>query len=218
VSRLPPLPFKSQLIGPDGLITQWWADWLEKVIKRNTESVGTERLDDEAVTLPKIQNIASDRLLGRDTVGSGSPEEISLAGGLDFNGSGGLRRSALTGDVTAAAGDNATTIADNSVNYAKLFQDDWTANTAINGYTKLPNGIYFHWGSVTVGSGATGSVSFVTAFPVACRVVVASPFGNNATSTASTGSWGTGNYSTTGFDLYNRTTLALDFRWMAVGN
>lgn len=40
-----------------------------------------------SVALSKITNISTDRLLGRDTSGSGSPEQISLTGGLEFSGS-----------------------------------------------------------------------------------------------------------------------------------
>lgn len=64
--------------------------------------------------------LATDRLLGRDTVGDGAVEEIVVTGGLEFTGSGGIRRSALTGDVTASAGSNTTTIANDSVTYAKM--------------------------------------------------------------------------------------------------
>lgn len=64
--------------------------------------------------------IATDRLAGRDTAGTGALEEISVGNGLEFTGTGGIRRSALTGDVTASAGSNATTIANNAVTTAKI--------------------------------------------------------------------------------------------------
>jgi hypothetical protein len=77
-------------------------------------------IDNDAVTLGKIQNITSDRLLGRDSSGSGDVEQLTVGGGLEFTGSGGIRRGALTGDVTASAGSGATTIASDSVTYAKM--------------------------------------------------------------------------------------------------
>ncbi len=80
----------------------------------------TAMLTNGAVTFAKMQDIATDRLIGRDTAATGDPEEISVAGGLEFTGSGGIQRSALTGDVTAAAGSNATTIAANAVTDTKL--------------------------------------------------------------------------------------------------
>jgi hypothetical protein len=77
-------------------------------------------IDANVVTFAKIQNITSDRLLGRDTAGVGNVEEISLDATLAFTGAGAIQRAALTGDVTAAAGSNATTIADNAVTFAKM--------------------------------------------------------------------------------------------------
>lgn len=74
----------------------------------------------DAVTFAKIQNITTDRLVGRDTAASGDAEEISVTGGLEFTGSLSIQRSALTGDVTASAGSNATTIANSAVSNAKL--------------------------------------------------------------------------------------------------
>lgn len=83
-------------------------------------TVGTTEIDDDAVTFAKIQNITTDRLLGRDTAGSGNTEEIQVSNGLEFTGGPGIQRSALTGDVTAAAGSNATTIATAAVTLAKM--------------------------------------------------------------------------------------------------
>jgi len=76
---------------------------------------------DNSITYAKLQDVsATDRLLGRDTAGSGNAEELTVTGGLEFTGSGGIRRSALTGEVTAAAGSNATTIANDAVTFAKI--------------------------------------------------------------------------------------------------
>lgn len=81
-----------------------------------------------------ITSVATDRLLGRDTAGTGTAEQLTVGGGVEFTGSGGIRRSALTGDVTAAAGSNATTIASNSVTTAKI------ADAAVTS-TKLHAGV-----------------------------------------------------------------------------
>ncbi len=63
------------------------------------------------ITLTQHANMATDRLLGRDTAGSGAPEELTVSGGIEFTGGGGLQRSALSGgDVTAPAGSNVLTI------------------------------------------------------------------------------------------------------------
>jgi hypothetical protein len=64
-------------------------------------------------------SIASERLLGRHAGGSGAGQEVTVGNGIEFQGSG-IRRSALTGDVTAPAGSNSTVIANDSVTNAKL--------------------------------------------------------------------------------------------------
>jgi len=67
-----------------------------------------------------LGNITTDRLIGRDTAGTGETEQLTVGGGLEFTGSGGIQRSALTGDVTASAGSGTTTIANDAVTYAKM--------------------------------------------------------------------------------------------------
>lgn len=68
-------------------------------------------IDNDVVTYAKMQNIsATDRLLGRDTAAAGDTEELTVGGGLEFTGSGGIQRSALTGDCTASAGSNTTAL------------------------------------------------------------------------------------------------------------
>lgn len=47
----------------------------------------TTTIANDAVTFAKMQNITTDRLLGRDTAASGDVEEISLGTGLAFSGS-----------------------------------------------------------------------------------------------------------------------------------
>lgn len=75
----------------------------------------------DGVTFAKLQNIATASLIGRATAGTGDPESITLNATLEFAGTA-LQRAALTGDVTAGAGSNATTIAANAVTFAKFQQ------------------------------------------------------------------------------------------------
>ena len=74
----------------------------------------------DAVTFAKMQNIATDRLLGRDSLLTGDVETLTVGGGIEFTGSGGIQTSALTGDVTKAAGGTSTTIANGAVTMAKI--------------------------------------------------------------------------------------------------
>lgn len=81
---------------------------------------GAQTIANDAVTFAKMQNIATDRLLGRDTAATGDVEELSVSGGVEFTGSGGIQTSAFTGDVAKAAGGTALTIANDAVTYAKM--------------------------------------------------------------------------------------------------
>jgi len=74
------------------------------------------------IDLTKLQTVTTDRLIGRDTAGTGTLEQISLNSTLEFNGSNQIQRAALTGDVTATAGSNTTTIANNAVTLGKIQQ------------------------------------------------------------------------------------------------
>ena len=77
-----------------------------------------------------IHNVPADRLVGRDSAGTGPSEMLTVGGGIEFTDAGGIRRSALTGDVSAPAGSGVTAIApgvvttpklaDNAATYAKL--------------------------------------------------------------------------------------------------
>ena len=78
----------------------------------------TWTIDPQAVTFAKIQNIDGQSLIGRHANGSGEAQKVTVNGGLEFHGAD-IRRAALTGDVTAAAGSNTTTIGNNTVTNAK---------------------------------------------------------------------------------------------------
>ena len=80
----------------------------------------TADIADDQVTYAKMQDIATDSLIGRDTAATGSPETIGLNATLSMDGAGNLQRAALTGDVTASAGSNATTIPNDTVTFAKM--------------------------------------------------------------------------------------------------
>lgn len=79
-----------------------------------------------ALAVTDITPVTTDRLVGRDTAGTGAAEQLTVGGGIEFTGSGGIQRSALTGDVTASAGSNATTIATSAVTTAKIADDNVT--------------------------------------------------------------------------------------------
>jgi hypothetical protein len=79
-----------------------------------SSSGATWTIDNQAVTLAKMQHISTAHLLGRHASGSGDVQQIGIDGGLELQGAN-LRRAALTGDVTASAGSNSTTLANTAV-------------------------------------------------------------------------------------------------------
>ena len=94
------------------------------------DAVTTVKINNNAVTLAKLADIATDSLIGRDTASTGDPEVISVGGGIEFTGSGGIQVSAFTGDVTKTAGGTSTTIANDAVTNGKLAN---MANSTIKG-------------------------------------------------------------------------------------
>ncbi|MBS3979914.1 MAG: DUF2793 domain-containing protein [Rhodobacteraceae bacterium] len=88
---------------------------------------GATTIAANAVGFTKLADIASDSLIGRDTAGSGDPEAITVTGGIEFSGTGSIRTSAFTGEVTKPAGGTALTITANAVDNSQAA--DMAANT-----------------------------------------------------------------------------------------
>jgi hypothetical protein len=77
-------------------------------------------IEANAVTFAKMHTVATDRLLGRDTAGTGNVEQLTVGGGIEFTGSGGIQTGAFTGNVTKSAGGTALTIANGAVTPLRL--------------------------------------------------------------------------------------------------
>lgn len=96
--------------------------------------------------------------------------------------------------------------------------DDFLSSHATNGHQRLPGGLVIQWGqTASLASGSSTTITFPTAFKTACLHVLVSIKDNSGAAVTATGQPGTGNYLKTGFDLYNRTSIALTFNWLAVG-
>lgn len=209
MTKVPPVPYKSPLFGQNGQLLPVWADWFKFVLIRiggsealsNTEleaqTVSTALIEDNAVTAAKIAAaVAGNGLSG----GGGSSFSVNVDGS--------------TIEINA----DTLRVKDSGIPFVKLLSTDWTKSTSASGYYKLPNGMCFQWGVTgAVTSGSTHSVSLPTAFPTGLLQAMAGVRDNSAVATTSTGQWGTGNYSESGFDIYNRTSVSLTFNWFAVG-
>jgi hypothetical protein len=122
------------------------------------------------VPISSLANMTSDRLLGRDTAGSGAVEEVQVGAGIEFSGAGRIQRSALTGDVTASAGSNTTAIAAGVIVNADINSSaaialsklaTQAANTVVanaTGSTAVPTAIALS-ASELLGRGSTGNVA-----------------------------------------------------------
>lgn len=85
-------------------------------------AVGTPEIADDAVTFAKMQNIATDRVLGRDTAASGNIEELTLGSGLAISGgaltlTGGAASHILFTTNSVEAGPSATTTETDLLSY-----------------------------------------------------------------------------------------------------
>jgi hypothetical protein len=105
------------------------------------DTVSTAEIDDNAVTFAKLQEIGSQKLIGRSASGNGDAGQIGVDGGLEFQGSN-IRRAALTGAVTASAGSNTTSLGsftkaqlDTAVSDASLLAETVTATGAVIDFT-----------------------------------------------------------------------------------
>jgi hypothetical protein len=138
-------------------------------------------IDADAVTFAKIQNIATDSLIGRDTAGTGDPETIALGTSLAMSGAQVLQRAALTGDVTATVDSNATTIANGVVTLAKM------ANLTAPVFV----------GRTTAGAGVpealtpTQATAMLNVFASSLKGLVPSPAGATTTFLKADGTWAT---------------------------
>lgn len=118
-------------------------------------TVGTAELVNDAVTFAKMQNIATDRLIGRDTASIGDAEELTVSGGLEFTGSGGIQTAAFTGNVTKAAGGTALTIPALEVTNGML-----AGGITVAKFANTTDGVLITWDSggapTTFGPGLAG--------------------------------------------------------------
>lgn len=104
------MPLKAFTSIPKNLV-EWGRYFQSLVVTPDPNSVGPDAIQDGSVTYAKLQNVSPSRILGRATSPAGTAQELTVTGGVEFTGTG-IQRSALTGDVVAAAGSSATVLRD----------------------------------------------------------------------------------------------------------
>lgn len=119
--------FSTKFIHANLAVGSTWYHWAQPVYDNGDAegdlvALGSETIPGGLISLGDIQDIDSDRLLGRDSAGTGTVEQLTVDTTLEFTGSGGIRRAALSGDISAAAGSNVTAIGANKVTLAMQAQ------------------------------------------------------------------------------------------------
>lgn len=95
-----------------------------------SNAVTTTKINDKAVTYAKMQDVTSNRLLGRSTAGAGNPEEIQVGGGLQLSG-GTLSLSGTLGTVTNVTSANAYISVTNNTSTPLLTANVGTASNTL---------------------------------------------------------------------------------------
>ena len=138
-------PGANQVYGTDGAGAKGWkADPVSGVpagrLLNTTNPVKIDAgnsADLSADRTLSLETTATDRLLGRDSAGGGAVEEIGVTGGIEFDGAGNIRRGALTGPVTAAAGSPTTVITPGAITVTELATNAVTETKILDGEVKF---------------------------------------------------------------------------------
>lgn len=125
---------------------------------------GTTTIGAQKLGISKMTVSASPRLFSRTTAGAGAGEKLSVDASLNLS-AGALQRAALTGDVTSAAGSNATAIAATWASFTPAITGTgWALGnaTVACAYVQVAKIVFAHyditWGaSSTFGTGGLGS-------------------------------------------------------------
>ncbi|RTL04436.1 hypothetical protein EKK58_10540 [Candidatus Dependentiae bacterium] len=138
----------NQTITLSGDVTGSGATSIVTTIAAN--AVTTSKIANTAVTFAKIQNINTNRLLGRSSAGSGSVEEISIGSGLSLSG-GTLSASGGGGSAVwkvQGGSTDATTNTQNIYHNANVWLGDGSGSSS--SYRLHVSGISYFTGSMTL--------------------------------------------------------------------
>lgn len=138
-----------------------------------------------ALTEESINMANGSSVVGRNASGGGTGQELAIGGGLAFSGNT-IQRAALTGDVTASQGSNATTIAAGAVDPAMLSFVAYLVRHAATAVLSTPP-YTLTGGFATISAGNNLSIG-ITSTGVHLAVMVASFNIGNAAGLSATGS------------------------------
>ena len=101
-------------------------------------------------------------------------------------------------------------------NSSTVYSLTGAGTASANGSVTLPAGVIFKWGTVSVNSGFSTSVTFGTAFPNNLWQVLVSP----TSSAAGSSSFYSASFSTSGFNLNSNSPFSngSTFSYLAIGN
>jgi hypothetical protein len=194
-SALPPVPYQNAVTDKNGVVTPGWSNWFKQIYNRVGAATASTNLELAALFPVSTANIQASAVTS-----------AKIAAG------------AVTSAAMAANSVATASIQNAAVTFAKLLSTDWSSSLAASGYQKLGSGLYIQWGVTgSIPTSTNTAITFPIAFPNACLQVITGIQANSAGVTTSTGHFGSGAYSTTGFTLYNRTSVAYVFNYLAVG-
>ena len=168
------LTIKTPTAGTKNYFTTMYNDTFKKISSHDHTGsgkglqLGASALQANAITFAKMQQITTDRLLGRDTAGTGSIEQLTVGNGIEFSGSGGIQ---ATQSAIFTSGDMKMTLA-SSAPTDWLLMNGGTIGDATSGGTLRANAdcanlFAFLWNNladaqaaVSTGRGANAAADF----------------------------------------------------------
>lgn len=127
-------------------------------------------VQDGSITNAKLADMATNTIKGRDTAGTGAPEDLTPAQVLAM-------MTLPTSDETTQGVIEILTDAEfltGTDSARAIVASNFVKSLGTNGYFKLPGGLILQWGSYG-GAAASGSVTFPTSYATACYVCLAAP-------------------------------------------
>lgn len=135
---------------------------------------------------------------------------LSMSGSLVVNSSGSFTDISATGNATITGSVSAARLSAANATITTNTFTLGTSNSSASGFTRLPNGLLYQWGTVLADSGS-GTITFPTSFSTVYSIVATS---NTAVATYQAGIT---SVSTTSASVRTANTSSRTVYWMAIG-